>query len=56
MPPVQTLLPLRLGIAYHFLENPLLRSLVFALPEEHRTLRLSVAFLASRAPPRNICV
>jgi hypothetical protein len=45
-----------LGTASHFLENPLLRSLMFALPEEHRTPGLSVAFLDSRAPPRNICV
>ena len=45
-----------LGTAYHFLEDPLLPSVVFALPEDHWKLRLSPACLASRAPPRNIWV
>jgi len=45
-----------LGTAYHFLENPLVRSLVCALPEDHRTVRLAPACFASRAPPRMFCV
>ena len=45
-----------LGTASHVLENPLLHSVGFAFPEEHSTHRLSSACLASRAPPRTICV
>src|SRR5215813_10790071 len=40
-----------LGTAYHFLEDSLLPSVVFALPEDQWKLRLSPACLASRAPP-----
>src|SRR5215472_17982889 len=36
----------------HVLNSPLLTSLVLEAPEQHRTLRLSQAVLAPRAPPR----
>jgi len=40
----------------HVLNSPLLPSLVLEAPEQHRTLRLSQAVLAPRAPPRIVSV